>query len=317
MFILLGILAGMALPIQTSINSRLREKVKTSYNASLISFGVAFVFLTLLLIITGQGIMIPFSSLSNEPFWIWLGGAFGVVFVTGNILLFSKLGSVQTVVLPILGQILMGLVVDHFGLFNSVKTPMTILRMVGAILVIAGVIIVSLAKKASVSKNSVTISAIDTAENKNLWGWRIFGVLAGMCSAVQAGMNSYLGKVIDSPLKAAMISFLVGTIVLAVICLIMKIKSSPQKVQEKQAKKYPWWIWIGGMLGACSIFLNVYLSRDIGVGMTVTLIVIGSTAGGILVDTFGLFGAEKKPLTIMKVVGVLIMIAGAASIKLF
>lgn len=283
----------------------------------MISFGVAFIFLVLLLLVTGQGIMIPFGALSQEPFWIWLGGAFGVVFVTGNIILFSKLGSVQTVVLPILGQILMGLIVDHFGLFNAGKTKITVLRIAGAALVVAGVVIVSLAKKTTSNKNGEAAATAEPAERKNLWGWRIFGVIAGMCSAMQAGINGYLGKAIGSPLKAAMVSFLVGTVVLAIICFIMKIKSGSQKVQEKSGKKYPWWIWIGGMLGAFSIFLNVYLTGGIGVGMTVTLIVIGATTGGILVDTFGLFGAEKKPLTVMKIVGLLIMIAGAASIKLF
>ena len=59
--------------------------------------------------------MIPFST---EPWWIWIGGALGVIYLTGNIVLFPKLGSVQTVIMPILGQIVMSMLIDNFGWFT-------------------------------------------------------------------------------------------------------------------------------------------------------------------------------------------------------
>ena len=54
MSIILGILAGIGLPVQTSINTALRKKVGSPYNASLVSFVVALLFLVLLLLVTGQ-----------------------------------------------------------------------------------------------------------------------------------------------------------------------------------------------------------------------------------------------------------------------
>ena len=134
MSIILGFLAGVGLPIQTSVNTRLRKKVGSPYNASLVSFVVALLFLSALLLITGQGLHIPLAQLLNEPAWIWIGGICGLVFLTGNILLFSKLGGVQTVVLPVLGQILMGLIIDNFGLFYSQKTPLSVFRIAGAVI---------------------------------------------------------------------------------------------------------------------------------------------------------------------------------------
>ena len=145
MSIILGFLAGVGLPIQTSVNTRLRKKVCSPYNASLVSFVVALLFLSALLLITGQGLHIPLAQLLNEPAWIWIGGICGLVFLTGNILLFSKLGGVQTVVLPVLGQILMGLIIDNFGLFYSQKTPLSVFRIAGAVMVILGVVLVSMA----------------------------------------------------------------------------------------------------------------------------------------------------------------------------
>mgnify|MGYP002517039737 CR=1 FL=1 len=311
MSIILGFLAGVGLPIQTSVNTRLRKKVGSPYNASLVSFLVALIFLSALLLITGQGLHIPFAELLKEPTWIWIGGVCGLIFLTGNILLFSKLGGVQTVVLPVLGQILMGLIIDDFGLFYSQKTPLSVFRIVGAVLVIVGVVLVSMAKEAKTGNTKQQKS-----EGVSLWLWRVFGVCAGMLSATQTAVNGYLGKVVGSPIKASVISFSVGTIFLVITCIVLHLKNNKSEQKKDKTKKNPWWMWIGGILGGLYILANVYLSRIVGTGMTVVILLIGSTTGGILVDHFGMFESLKKPINIQKILGVLIMVFGAAAIKL-
>ena len=311
MSIILGFLAGVGLPIQTSVNTRLRKKVSSPYNASLVSFVVALLFLSALLLITGQGLHIPLAQLLNEPAWIWIGGICGLVFLTGNILLFSKLGGVQTVVLPVLGQILMGLIIDNFGLFYSQKTPLSVFRIAGAVMVILGVVLVSMAKE-----NKTASEKLQKSESTTLWIWRAFGIFAGMLSATQIAVNGYLGKVVGSPIKASAISFTVGIIFLAIICIVLHFKNGKSESFKNESAKNPWWMWIGGILGGLYILANVYLSRIVGTGMTVIILLIGSTTGGILVDHFGMFESPKKPINAQKILGVLIMILGAAAIKL-
>lgn len=311
MSIILGFLAGVGLPIQTSVNTRLRKKVGSPYNASLVSFVVALLFLSALLLITGQGLHIPLAQLLNEPAWIWIGGICGLVFLTGNILLFSKLGGVQTVVLPVLGQILMGLIIDNFGLFYSQKTPLSVFRIAGAVMVILGVVLVSMAKE-----NKTASEKLQKSESTTLWIWRAFGIFAGMLSATQIAVNGYLGKVVGSPIKASAISFTVGIIFLAIICIVLHFKNGKSESFKNESAKNPWWMWIGGILGRLYILANVYLSRIVGTGMTVIILLIGSTTGGILVDHFGMFESPKKPINAQKILGVLIMILGAAAIKL-
>lgn len=311
MSIILGFLAGVGLPIQTSVNTRLRKKVGSPYNASLVSFVVALLFISALLLITGQGLHIPLAQLLNEPAWIWIGGICGLVFLTGNILLFSKLGGVQTVVLPVLGQILMGLIIDNFGLFYSQKTPLSVFRIAGAVMVILGVVLVSMAKE-----NKTASEKLQKSESTTLWIWRAFGIFAGMLSATQIAVNGYLGKVVGSPIKASAISFTVGIIFLAIICIVLHFKNGKSESFKNESAKNPWWMWIGGILGGLYILANVYLSRIVGTGMTVIILLIGSTTGGILVDHFGMFESPKKPINAQKILGVLIMILGAAAIKL-
>ena len=303
MSIILGFLAGVGLPIQTSVNTRLRKKVGSPYNASLVSFVVALLFLSALLLITGQGLHIPLAQLLNEPAWIWIGGICGLVFLTGNILLFSKLGGVQTVVLPVLGQILMGLIIDNFGLFYSQKTPLSVFRIAGAVMVILGVVLVSMAKE-----NKTASEKLQKSESTTLWIWRAFGIFAGMLSATQIAVNGYLGKVVGSPIKASAISFTVGIIFLAIICIVLHFKNGKSESFKNESAKNPWWMWIGGILGGLYILANVYLSRIVGTGMTVIILLIGSTTGGILVDHFGMFESPKKPINAQKILGVLIMI---------
>ena len=303
MFYLLGILAGCCLPLQTSANARLNGRTGSPYSAACISFVVGLVFLAFLLIVTGEGIMLPWGTLFTLPWWIWLGGVSGTIFLTLNILLFPRVGSVQTVVLPTLGQILMGLLVDHFGLFQGVQSSLTATRAIGAVLVIIGVVLVAVAKKGGAGAAS---------RGGGLVLWQIVGVLAGMLSATQTAVNGTLGREIDSPLQASLLSFIVGTVLLALISFFMRSAKGEQIPGNR-----PWWMWIGGALGALYVLANVVISGAIGTGLSVIILLVSATAGGLVVDHFGILGAQRDALSAKKLVGIVIMIAGAAAINLF
>lgn len=314
MFILLGILMGLGLPLQTGINARLTHKLGSPYNASFVSFIIAFIFLLLLVFITEQNYFIPFGELAGEPLWIWMGGVCGFIFLTGNIVLFARLGGVQTVIFPVLGQILMGLIIDNFGLFYAPQTDLTLLRVLGAILVLLGVINVVIAKK----------TPDNNLLNKPKWQhtllWQVFGIIAGMLSTVQTAVNGHLGIILASPVKAAVISFIIGIVLLAVICVIILLQRktvSTLRIEPRHRENYPWWIWLGGILGGLFVLTNAYLSNIIGTGMTIIAILIGSTSGGLIIDCFGLLGSERKPVGMRQIFGIIIMIIGAAAIKLF
>lgn len=314
MSILLGILAGIGLPIQTSMNTRLKQKVGSLYRAALVSFSVSELFLLTLLLVTGQGLLLPLDRLAEEPWWVWTGGVCGVAFLSGNILLLSGLGSVRAVILPVLGQILMGLFIDSRGLFGSLQTELTVLRAAGAALVLTGVVTVSLAKERSRASGRSDASAYadgpaGTLRRLLLHG---FGVAIGMLSAIQIAVNGYVRTVTGSPIRASVLSFSVGIVLLTAACLLTLRKGS-----APTARKQPWWIWAGGIAGSLYMLANVYLSGIIGTGATVVALLVGSTVGGLLIDHFGLFGAERKPVNDGKALGVAAMIVGAAAIKLF
>ena len=102
----LGVLTGIVTPLQTAVNARLR--------GTLVSFTVGLAATTIAALLLGPYPLVPESAL-HGPWWMWFAGLFGVIFMTGNILLLPRLGSLQTVLMPVLGQITMGLLIDQFG----------------------------------------------------------------------------------------------------------------------------------------------------------------------------------------------------------
>lgn len=305
-FIIAGILVGLGAPIQTAINTRLRRLLGRTFDASFVSFFVSLIFLLMLLPLTGQTFDIPFERVSREPPWIWLGGACGVTVLTGSILLFPRLGSMQTVVFPIAGQIIMGLTIDHFGFFDAAIIPITSARIIGAALVFVGVLLISSGRNQSMSAA--------TMSNARLWLWRLFGVFIGTLTSVQTAVNSRLGLIIDAPVKAAVISFIVGVSLLTMICLADRVRA--RTVVGSSGETNTWWMWLGGLIGAAFVLTNVYLGHLIGTGLTIIVLLTGSMIGGLIVDRFGLLGAERRKISQRALIGIVVILSGIALIRL-
>lgn len=307
--IIIGLAIGIGLPIQTSINSRLKNSVGSPFVASLISFAIGTTFLAIITLFENGSLFFSSKIFEQQPWWLWIGGLLGVIYLTSNILLFPKLGSVQTVIMPIMGQIIMGLLIDNFGLFKSLVKPLTLTRLIGALLVILGVVgAVSINQIISRRHHKITD---ETIQNNNLWIFRIAGVLAGMLSASQTAINGHLGVVLHSSVKAAFISFFVGVIVLIITVTILHPRIQLRRINGKN----PWWMWLGGLIGAVFVLGNVYLVPIIGTGLAVVIVLVGLITGSLLIDQFGLFDSKKNPITLAQVVSLLVMISGVILIR--
>ncbi|KRM92762.1 DMT family transporter [Liquorilactobacillus cacaonum] len=307
----IGVFIGIFLPLQTAINSRFRERVVSPFLASTISFSVGTIFLGVLVIAT-HGILIPSSTLFlQQPIWIWLGGILGIVFLTGNILLFPHIGGVQTVIMPILGQILMSMIIDNFGLFSSTQHHLSLLRICGATLVFFGVII-AVALPKMLHKDKLTLASKNNESPLSLLSWCVFGVITGAFSATQTAINGHLCVILKSSVNAAFFSFLIGTIFLWIIVLFKDLKS----LKNLGNKNIVWWNWSGGLLGAIFVTGNSFLVPQLGTGVVTVIVLIGMIIGSLLVDHFGLFQSPKHPIQASQIIGIIVMIIGVGIIKL-
>ena len=82
------------------------------------------------------------SELSSFPWWVWTGGLLGAFFVVSAILLVPRFGAATYLVLNLAGQMITALILDHYGLLGFPVQRISLLRVAGAILIIAGVIMI-------------------------------------------------------------------------------------------------------------------------------------------------------------------------------
>ncbi|MGS0544549.1 DMT family transporter [Pseudomonas sp. Y5-11] len=139
--LLLAAFAGAVVPFQSAINSNLARGLGHPLWATLASLLVSV--LVLLPVILALRLPLPsLGFISKAPLWMWAGGAFGVCFVALAVMLLPKLGASGFVALALAGQVIASMVLDHFGLFGLVEKQLTASRVLGALLLIGGVVLI-------------------------------------------------------------------------------------------------------------------------------------------------------------------------------
>lgn len=305
MLILAAMAVGAVIPAQTAVNSRLRLSVGAPLPTSFYSFSIAFLCAVSLAVAT-TGFHWDFAAAAAEPWWVWIGGVMGTVFLTGSVVLFPKLGSVETVVIPILGQVIMALAIDQFGLFGAPQTAASPLRFLGAVVVVAGILCIHVLGRRSGGGVS------GHAGGGSLWGWRAFGVFMGMCSATQTAANGYLGTVLGSSIQAGAVNLVVGATLLLLLSLTF---SSSRRALLSRIEPGPWWMWLGGVFGAIFVVGMATLAPIIGTGATVVGQLAGTIMCGQLIERFGLFGSPKTLLQTNRVLGLILVFLGAVLVR--
>ncbi|NBB51340.1 EamA-like transporter family protein [Rhizobium sp. CRIBSB] len=137
---LIVVLAGGATAMQAPVNARLATAVNSPVNAAFVSFAVGTVALALLALL-GQT-RPDMAAVRALPWYAWVGGLYGVVFVIAATWAVPRLGVATTITLMVAGQLLLSLILDHFGAFGVPRQPVTLTRMAGVALVIGGVLLV-------------------------------------------------------------------------------------------------------------------------------------------------------------------------------
>lgn len=314
-YFLLGLLAGVATPTQTSINGRFREINKSAFLTTVVCFAAATVVLLVICMFTDGGLAIPFGSLAHEPLWIWSGGFCGTVIVFMNTICLPKLGSANTVILVSFGQIMTSLVIDHFGLFSSPVFHMDASRAAGAVLVIAGVVLISYHH---VSGDEARQPVGSSANIPSAIPYIAGALIGGEACGIQVAVNGTLAKLTESAAQTTLISMGLGLLSsLLVIAIIVLVKGKAGIFDEgERGGKYKWWMFTGGLIGVVVVLSNAVTAPALGTGLVTVLNLVGMMGGGLVIDATGFLGIEKKPVTFIKMLGMILMIGGTILISL-
>jgi transporter family-2 protein len=145
-------------------------------------------------------------------------------------------------------------------------------------------------------------------------GWYLlFAIAAGAVIPFQAGVNAQLAHWVDSPVRAAFVSFLVGTIALLVVAAFVR-KPLPPVGRLADA---PWWVWVGGLLGAFYVVGSVVTAPKLGAATLIAAVVAGQLLSSLVVDQFGWVGFEEHAVTPGRLIGIALVAVGVVLVRFF
>jgi transporter family-2 protein len=146
-----------------------------------------------------------------------------------------------------------------------------------------------------------------------IWFYLLFAVAAGAMLPVQFGVNAQLSHWVGSPIRAAFVSFLVGTVALLILSAFVQ-KPMPSLARLGDV---PWWVWVGGLLGAFYVAGSIVTAPKLGAVTLAAAIIFGQMLASVLVDQFGWVGFEEHHASPGRLIGVLLVAVGVVLVRAF
>jgi transporter family-2 protein len=142
LYLVLAAFAGFMIPMQAAMNGRLAKAVGGPIWAT------AWTSLAVALTLTVAGglllrTMPRLNDISSVPWWAWLSGLCGAVFLGSTTFVVSRLGAAHMIALVMAGQVLCAMIIDRFGLFGLTAQPISTQRLFAAIFLVSGAALMS------------------------------------------------------------------------------------------------------------------------------------------------------------------------------
>lgn len=137
----LSVFIGFSMASQAGINSQLRMALSNPVQAAFISFLIGTIILGVIALVQGDA-WFKGNSLASIPWWAWLGGILGAFNIAMSIFLAPKLGALVLAISIVVGQIVASLVLDQNGWLGYPKIDITLNRVIGALFVVVGLMLV-------------------------------------------------------------------------------------------------------------------------------------------------------------------------------
>ena len=137
----------------------------------------------------------------------------------------------------------------------------------------------------------------------------LLAILAGVGVAVQSPTNAGLARTGGSVLLAALISFTVGTAAVLTAWVVT------DRTPLASVRSAPGWMWVGGLYGAFFVAAVAYATPRLGLASTLTITIGSQLATALLLDHFGLLGLDVRPISLVRVAGIGLVIAGVLLVR--
>ncbi|WEK28131.1 MAG: DMT family transporter [Candidatus Pseudomonas phytovorans] len=136
-------------------------------------------------------------------------------------------------------------------------------------------------------------------------------LLAGAVLPFQAASNAAVGRALGHWLWGAATSLTVSSLVVIAALLILRVPAP----DIGKALQGPWWLWVGGVLGAMYVAGAAALIPKLGAAGFLVLVVAGQIITAVLADHFGVMGLSGKPLNLARLAGVALILCGVLLVQ--
>lgn len=150
------------------------------------------------------------------------------------------------------------------------------------------------------------------------WGVVVLTAVAGLLVPFQALVNMRLAQVVGGPVRAALISFAIGTLTLVLVVALVARRGAWLTLPPPgshgvtgNAAALPLWLWLGGVIGAVFVTVTAYAQPRIGSTALAAIFVTAQLLGAMAIDQFGILQAPL-PVSPARLAGVVLLLAGAA-----
>jgi transporter family-2 protein len=144
-----------------------------------------------------------------------------------------------------------------------------------------------------------------------IWGAFGLAIVAGAMIPFQAGVNVALARFVGGPSRAALISFAVGTVALFFVALVVS-RGLPAL---KDASAAPWWVWIGGLLGAFYVFGSIVSAPRLGAVALIGAVFAGQAVASLLIDHYGWVGFPEHGVSPARLAGIALLAGGLILVR--
>ena len=212
------------------------------------------------------------------------------------------LGAMVLLGLFIAGQMLASLALDVTGSLGVEREALDAAALAGTAAVVAGTALIVRAQAGDAIARTIR-------ERPALL---LLGLTAGAALPVQGAVNAQLRADLDAPLTVAAWSFVVAAVAMAIVLA----GARAPRPSAPALHHVPWWGWLGGLCGATYVTSVFLLIPEIGVAPTVALTVGGQQIASALVDRHGWLRLPRRPITPVRLAGVVTLLAGVAFVQL-
>ena len=128
----------------------------------------------------------------------------------------------------------------------------------------------------------------------------------GIALTFQTAINTQLRDYVQTPLQAALFSFLIGTILLSFLVFV----ENSAKPNFSNFITMPWYLWLGGCLGVYAISMSLFTAPKLGLLTLSGLIIFGQIMTSMIFDHFGLLGIDKTAINWQRFFGGIVIFIG-------